>query len=93
MSPVANDDVGPACGGVSVPGYRLFWNWTSAEIAQKTDELIAKSRVVYDKIGDLSTKPDSITVDSVLKVMGRVEFIHSSQLSLAPSILLYFIPL
>ena len=68
MSPVANDGMGPACGCISVPGYRLFWNWTSKEIATKTDELIAKSRVVYDKIGDLSTQPDKITVDNVIKV-------------------------
>ena len=66
MSPVAGQD--PACGNGSIPGYRLYWNWSSKEIASKTDELIAKSRTIYDAVGDLSKTPEKVTVDSVLKV-------------------------
>jgi len=67
MSPVAGQD--PACGNGSIPGYRLYWNWSSKEIASKTDELIAKSRTIYDAVGDLSRTPEKVTVDSVLKLL------------------------
>ena len=69
MSPVAGSGQGPACGNSSIPGYRLYWNWSSKEIASKTDELIAKSKTIYDAVGGLSKTPDKVTVDSVLKVI------------------------
>ena len=68
MSPVANNGAAPGCGPDVPPGCRLYWNLTPKDIATRTDALIAKSRAVYDDVGNLSKQPDDVTVDSVLKV-------------------------
>ena len=67
MSPVANNGAGPGC-GPDVPGCRLYWNLTPKDIATRTDALIAKSRAVFDAVGNLSERPDDVNVDSVVKV-------------------------
>ena len=55
-----------ACPGA--PGCRLYWTLTPQQIETKTDELIVKSKAVYDAVGSLADRPDQITVDSVVKV-------------------------
>ncbi len=48
------------------PGNRLDWDLTAADIARRTEELIAKSKAVYDSIANLS--PDQANYDNVIKV-------------------------
>ena len=42
------------------------WNLTPEDIAKKTDEVIERSRKVYDAVGAL--KPGEVTLENCLKV-------------------------
>ena len=53
---------------VSVSGeVKLRWDLSTDDILQKTEELIERSKKVYDAIGAL--KPHQLTFDNCLKVL------------------------
>ena len=64
MSPSASAD----CASPGAPGCRLYWTLTPDQIETKTQELIAKSKAVFDAVGNLADRPNDITVESVVKV-------------------------
>ena len=47
-------------------GVKLRWDLSTEEILKLTDELIERSRKVYDAVGAL--KPDELTYQNCLKV-------------------------
>ena len=67
MSPIVGTGGGGGSGD-SPPGCRLYWSLTPKDVAEKTDQLIAKCQTVYDSVGGLAEKPDLVNVDSVLRV-------------------------
>ena len=50
---------------ITVKGVNLQWNLSSEEILKRTDELIEKSKKVYDAVGALN--PDDVTYENCLK--------------------------
>ena len=50
-----------------VEGVKLRWDLTAEEISKRTDELIERSKRVYDAVGAL--KPDQLTYENCLKVL------------------------
>lgn len=50
----------------SVKGVKLQWDLSAEEILKRTDELIERSKKVYDAVGAL--KPDDLTYENCLKV-------------------------
>lgn len=69
MSPSASADC--ACPGA--PGCRLYWTLTPDQIETKTQELIAKSKAVFDAVGNLADRPNDITVESVVKPLAAMD--------------------
>ena len=67
MSPIVGTGGGGGT-GVSPPGCRLYWSLTPKDVAEKADQLIAKSQAVYDAVGGLAEKPELVNVDSVVRV-------------------------
>lgn len=52
--------------GTNLCGVELDWEWNVDKIAKVTEEIMVKSKSVYDKVGAL--KYDEINYDSVIKV-------------------------
>ncbi|XP_013398573.1 thimet oligopeptidase isoform X1 [Lingula anatina] len=52
---------------MAAPGNRLRWDLTAEDIPVKAEELIKKSRAVYDAVGAL--KPEEISYDRVIKAL------------------------
>lgn len=50
-----------------VEGVKLRWDLSAEEILKRTDELIERSKRVYDAVGAL--KPDQLTYENCLKVL------------------------
>ena len=50
-----------------VQGVKLRWDLSAEEILKRTDELIERSKRVYDAVGAL--KPDQLTYENCLKVL------------------------
>lgn len=50
-----------------VEGVKLRWDLSAEEIVKRTDELIERSKRVYDAIGAL--EPDQLTYENCLKVL------------------------
>lgn len=50
-----------------VEGVKLRWDLSAEEILKRTDELIKRSKRVYDTVGAL--KPDQLTYENCLKVL------------------------
>lgn len=50
----------------SLQGVKLRWDLSTEDILKRTDELIERSRKVYDAVGAL--KPDELTYENCLKV-------------------------
>jgi len=48
------------------PGNRMHWDLTADYIASETDELICKSKAVYDAVGALDSS--AVTYDNVIMV-------------------------
>ena len=51
----------------SVEGVKLRWDLSAEDILKRTDELIERSKRVYDAVGAL--KPDQLTYENCLKVL------------------------
>lgn len=49
-----------------VEGVKLRWDLSAEEILKRTDQLIERSKRVYDAVGAL--KPDQLTNENCLKV-------------------------
>ena len=47
-------------------GVKLNWNLSTEEILKRTDELIERSRKVYNAVGAL--RPEELTYENCLKV-------------------------
>lgn len=50
-----------------VEGVELRWDLSAEEISKRTDELIERSKRVYDAVGAL--KPDQLSYENCLKVL------------------------
>ena len=50
-----------------VEGVKLRWDLSAEEISKRMDELIERSKRVYDAVGAL--KPDQLTYENCLKVL------------------------
>lgn len=66
---------------ITVKGVNLQWNLSSEEILKRTDELIEKSKKVYDAVGALN--PDDVTYENCLKALsdGNAEY-HTAKSNL-----------
>ena len=53
---------------LKAPGCRLYWTLTPREIENKTEELIVKSKAVFDAVGNLADRPADVNVNNVVKV-------------------------
>ena len=51
---------------MACPGNRMRWDITPEEIATKTEQLMTKSKAIYDYVGAIKT--EDITYENVLKV-------------------------
>ncbi len=55
-------------------GNRLEWDLTAEDIKRRSEELIAKSKSVYDAIANLP--PDQANYDNVIKVLSTRHHFH-----------------
>ena len=52
---------------MAAPGNRMRWDIVSSDVSKKADELMAKSKAVYDAVGALSS--EDISYDNSVKVV------------------------
>lgn len=50
----------------AIEGVKLQWDLSAEEILKRTDELVERSKRVYDAVGAL--KPDELTYENSMKV-------------------------